>query len=229
MMAIGRSVPMSTLAPGSTTSVTRPTALGPEPAAQIAAALAALTVLAYSVTFALFVKRGYGWAQKTSSTLLLVGGLLAFPVLVALWRRVRSVDETMAATALILGAAGAFGACMHGAYDVATFVNPATVSDGPFPVDPRGFATFGLSGAALVILASLSSRAGLSRRLATFGVVTGLITIGVYIGRLTVLDPNTGLVAACAGFAGFIGTPVWYLGLARSFGARWNSPVAPGP
>jgi hypothetical protein len=32
-----------------------------------------------------------------------------------------------------------------------------------------------------------------------------------------VLDANTGWVALCAAFAGFVGTPMWYVGLSRSF------------
>jgi cellobiose-specific phosphotransferase system component IIC len=212
----------TTAAPQHETATTELRRADPRDAtAQFASILAAATVVAYSITFALYVKRGYGWAQKTSSSLLLVGGLLAVPVLVAVWRRTRIVDETLATTAALLGAGGAFGACVHGAYDIANFVNPTVnptvVSDGAFPVDPRGFATFGLSGLALVIMALLGSRAGLSRRLAKLGAVTGLVTIAVFIGRLTVLDPNTGWVALCAALAGLVGTPMWYLGLSRWF------------
>ena len=47
--------------------------------------------------------------------LLLGGALLSVPVAVALYLRLRAVDEGMALTALLLGLAGALGGAVHGA------------------------------------------------------------------------------------------------------------------
>jgi Ni,Fe-hydrogenase I cytochrome b subunit len=45
-----------------------------------AAMLAATASVAYTVTFALFVRRGYHWAHWASALVLMVSGLIATPV-----------------------------------------------------------------------------------------------------------------------------------------------------
>ena len=62
----------------------------------------------------------------------------------------------------MLALAGALGAALHGAYDLANLANPpeALATDLPSASDPRGFGTFALSGLALGITGCLILRGG---------------------------------------------------------------------
>ena len=90
-------------------------------------------------------------------------------------------------------------------------------------MDPRGVATFGLAGLALLTFSRLIQKgAVLPRGLATLGYISGVLLILTYLGRLIVLDANSLLLLAPAGLEGFIVNPVWYvwLGLALVRGRR---------
>ena len=58
--------------------------------------LSAAIALAYSLSFGYYVREGDRWAQYTASGLLIAGGLVGLPVLVAVYLRVRHVDEGFA-------------------------------------------------------------------------------------------------------------------------------------
>jgi len=179
--------------------------------------LSALIALAYSASFGYYVKRGDAWAQYTSSGLLMAGGLIGLPVLVALFQRVRHVDEGFALVGLLVAVAAAFGSVLHGAHDVAVFANPAQAPGSPdYPsyTDPRGFATFALFGLGLIVLSALL-RGVLSKTISTVGIVSGLLTIVVYIGRVTVLDPKRWWVAIAAFASGVVGVPLWNILVGR--------------
>ena len=65
--------------------------------------LSAAVALAYSLSFGYYVKQGDRWAQYMSSGLLIAGGVIGLPVLVAIYLRVRRVDEGFAIVALVRG------------------------------------------------------------------------------------------------------------------------------
>jgi hypothetical protein len=191
-----------------------------------AAYVSGAVALAYSVTFGYYVRRGASWAQYTSSGLLVAGGLVGLPVLVALYHRLRSSDEGFALVAVLIAAVAAFGSTLHGAHDVAVFAHPdqaGSTTAYPNFTDPRGFATFGLFGLGLVMLSLLMRSVGFSARTSVVGVVTGLSTIVVYIGRVTVLDPQRWWVAIAAVASGVVGLPLWNVLVGRDLtrlGAR---------
>jgi hypothetical protein len=199
-----------------------------------AAYLSGAAALAYSLTFGYYVRRGANWAQYTSSGLLVAGGLVGLPVLVALYQRLRFADEGFALIALVIALAAAFGSTLHGAHDVAIFANPDRAGDAAaFPnfTDPRGFATFALFGLGLVMLSVLVRSVGFRARTSVVGVITGLSTIVVYIGRVTVLDPQRWWVATAAIASGVVGLPLWNVLVARDLarlgrGERNRPPVA---
>jgi hypothetical protein len=203
----------------------------------VAAYLSGAIALAYSLTFAYYVRTGDAWAQYTSSGLLIAGGLVGLPVLVALYHRLRTSDEGFALVALLIAAAAAIGSMLHGAHDVAVFANPdqsGSATAYPNFTDPRGFATFALFGLGLVVLSLLVRSAGFSGRTSFVGITTGLSTIVVYIGRVTVLDPQRWWVAIAAIASGVVGLPVWNVLLARDLtrlgtrrSPRSAEPVAP--
>ena len=128
------------------------------------AVVAGVAALVYSFTFAVVVQDGDRWAQWTSTLVLAVGAAVALPVLVALYLRVRGVDEGFAMVALLVGAVAATGSLLHATFDLGVLANtPPQKWDYPSPTDPRGFATFLLTGAAIALLSTLLGRAGAPR------------------------------------------------------------------
>ena len=181
--------------------------------------LSAVIALAYSLSFGYYVQEGDRWAQYTSSGLLMAGGLVGLPVLVALYLRVRRVDEGFAIIALIVAAAAALGSVLHGAHDVAVFANPEVATgDANYPnfTDPRGFSTFALFGLGMIVLAAMCRGAHFPSAIPVIGAATGVLTVIVYIGRVTVLDPKRWWVAIAAVGSGVIGVPLWNVLVGRA-------------
>ena len=175
-----------------------------------AAALAAVQSVSYTVSFALFVRRGYRWAHWASAIALMVTALLVVPVFVALYERLRGAEPELALIALITGVAGVLGATLHGAFDVAVLANPVTEgSDLPSQVDPRGFLTFAVTGLALALFGILALRS--ARPLGYAGITAGLVLIVVYLGRLTALDPNNNVIRVGALVSGLVAIPAFFL------------------
>jgi hypothetical protein len=148
-----------------------------------------------------------------ASAALMLGGLLSTVVMVAIYRR---LSGGFAVIGLAFALMGALGALAHGGYDLANAINPPAsdpITDAglPSPVDPRGLLTFGLAGLGLVILAALALGEGaLSRPVASFGIVFGVLLIATYLGRLIILDPTSPLVAVPAALAGVLIGPFFY-------------------
>jgi hypothetical protein len=148
-----------------------------------------------------------------ASAALMLGGLLSTVVMVAVYRR---LGGGFAVIGLAFALMGALGALAHGGYDLANAINPPAsdpITDAglPSPVDPRGLLTFGLAGLGLVILAALALGEGaLSRPVASFGIVFGVLLIATYLGRLIILDPTSPLVAVPAALAGVLIGPFFY-------------------
>ena len=181
--------------------------------------LSAAVALAYSLSFGYYVREGDRWAQYTSSGLLMAGGIIGLPVLVAIYLRVRHADEGFAIVALVVALAAALGSVLHGAHDIAVFVHPdkvTTAADYPNFTDPRGFSTFALFGLGMIVLAGMSHAASLPKPIALVGALTGLLAIIVYIGRVTVLDPKRWWVAIAAIGAGVVGVPLWNVLVGRA-------------
>jgi hypothetical protein len=200
--------------------------------AGLAAMLAALVGLLYSVSFVILQN------ALLYSLCLMLGGLLSLVVLVALFERLGEVDTKVAMLGLMLGAVAALGATIHGGYDLANVLNPpGALPDGvaslPSQIDPRGLLTFGVAGLAVLLAGLLMRRhPAFSRGFTALTFVLGALLIVVYLGRLIVLTPASPLVLLPAALTGFIVNPLWYglLGLAlRRSGmavAEANAPAA---
>jgi hypothetical protein len=150
--------------------------------------------------------------------LLLVGSLFGSFALVVVYLRVRQVEPAIALWSLVLGAAGAIGAAMHAAYEVALALNPfGTATAATSQVDPRGFLTFGTTALALFGISWLMRRGGgFPGGLGTLGYLSGVLLVLVYLGRLIIVTPTNPLVLVPAGLEGFIVNPVWYIWLGLS-------------
>jgi hypothetical protein len=170
--------------------------------------LAGIAGLGYAVAFVVLKDAGL------SGLFLMLAPLLATGGLVAVFNRVREVDSGFATLALGLGIFGSLAAATHGAYDLANVLHPPTlVSDLPSAVDPRGFATFGLTGVAVAILAWLAgSTADLPGWVRPLGLILGVVLVITWLARLIVLDATSLLVLGPALVAGVL-SPIFFLAL----------------
>lgn len=174
--------------------------------AGISALAAALLALAYAIAFVVLGN------AMLYSVALMAGGLFSTVALFAVYRRVRPAGA-LGAVGLVLGLAGALGAAVHGAYDLAVVLHPeeGVLGGGPFPVDPRGFLTFGVAGLGLLLLSWAGLTIGaLPRALLYVGLLLGILLIVVYLARLIVLDAASPLVLVPAALAGLVVSPLWY-------------------
>ena len=148
-----------------------------------------------------------------SAVFLLLGGVLASTVLVAVREQLRDAAPVAAGWAILLALAGALGSAVHGGYDLANAVHPpsAVNADLPNPVDPRGLLTFGLTGLALIFLGVLIARTGrLPRWLGYLACLNGVLLVVLYLGRLIILDPANLVIVIPALLTGFLLNPLWY-------------------
>jgi hypothetical protein len=177
-----------------------------------AAIASAIPALVYAVGF-VFLNDA-----RVFSPALLAGGLLSAITLAAVYERVRRGASDPALLGLLLGFAGAVGAIAHGGYDLANVLHAPTVVDPglPFPVDPRGLLTVGLSGLCVLVL-SWSALPGstVPRNLAWLGALLGALLIVVYLGRLIVLVANSLLILVPAGVAAIVVSPAWFAWIGR--------------
>lgn len=157
--------------------------------------------------------------------LLLVGSLLGSFALVFVYLEVREIQPAVALWSLVLGAAGAVGAVLHGGYELALAFHPPAVDAAvlvlPSQVDARGLMTFGASGLALLGLSWLLRRsARYPKGLANLGFVSAVLLLLIYLGRLVVLAPTNPLLLVPAAVEGFVVNPVWYVWLGMTLRRR---------
>ena len=180
--------------------------------ASLFAILAALAGLLYSLSFVVLRN------ELLSAIFLLLGGLFSSVALVAVYTRVGSDDGVAASWATVLAVIAAIGSAIHAAYDLSNGLHPVestlALADLPSAIDPRGFLTFGVAGIALFVLAALIIRTGgLPRGLGYLGLVSAVLLVVIYLGRLIILDATSPIILLPAALEGFIVNPVWYLWL----------------
>ena len=187
---------------------------GVERFAGLCAILAGLSGFLYSISF-VFLKNGLLLAL-----FLMLGGLFATVVLTALYRRVQTVEATLARLAWILGIVGAFGAIIHGGYDLANAINPPApnfalaIASLPSSIDPRGLLTFGVAGISFLCFAWLIGRsASFSSSMSYLTYLLGILLVVLFISRLIILDTRNPLIVIVGSLSGFIANPLWYLWL----------------
>ncbi len=180
--------------------------------ASLSAILAGVTGLLYSISFVLLKN------DSLIALLLMLGGVFSTAVLVAIYNRLKETDATFALWSLLLSIAGAFGAIIHGGYDLANAINPTAanvaLANLPSAIDPRGLLTFGVAGIGIFVMAWLMGRSGqFPRGLSYWGCLLAVLLFVLYLGRLIILDPKNPIVLVDALLSGFIVNPVWYVWL----------------
>jgi hypothetical protein len=179
-------------------------------AAGLAALAAALAGFLYSISFVLVSRLDGRAGSLLGAIFLLLGGLLTLVALVGVYDRRREARPALALLVVVLGAAGALGAAVHGGFDLANSLHPpaSLPNDVPNSVDPRGLLTFGVAGLALIALGLLVG-GGLGR----LAYLAGALLVIVYLARLIVLTPSSPVVLLPAALAGFVVNPAFYLWL----------------
>lgn len=153
-----------------------------------------------------------------SAVFLMLSGLAALPVMVALYARLKEVEEHLALLALILGVVGAFGYLIHGGYDLANVINPPKIvnADLPSQIDPRGLLAFGVSGLAILKFSWLAAKSkNFPNGLANLGLLSGILLVIIYLARLTVFSPANPILLYPVLVEGFVVNPLWYIWLSQ--------------
>lgn len=153
-----------------------------------------------------------------SALFLLLGGLFALPVLTSIYQRLSATHAAFARWAFLLSVTGAFGALIHGGYDLANALHPlasaAALASLPDAIDPRGLLVFGVAGLGLFLFAWLVGQDRLfPRALSYLGYIAAVLLVILYLGRLIILDPANPFIVLPALLSGFVFNPVWYLWL----------------
>ena len=169
--------------------------------------LAGVAGLGYALAFVVLKN------TQLSAQFLTLAPLFAVPGLVAVFERVRKVDPGIATVALALGAFGSLAASSHGAFDLSNQLHPpvSLPTDVPSEMDPRGYATFALTGLALIMLASLANREPeLPGWVSPLGLTLGVMLVLTWLARLVILDATSILVLGPALVAGVL-SPIFFL------------------
>jgi hypothetical protein len=177
-----------------------------------ASILTAIAGAAYALAFVVLKNPGL------SALFLLIAPFASTLVLAALYGRLRAAQPGLARWMFVVGLVGAIGASVHGGYDLANVLHPpATPSDLPNAVDPRGLLTFGVGGVALLAVSWLMARSSqFPSWTPPAAALLGLVLILTYLSRLIVLDASSLLVLGPALVAGIL-SPLFYLGLGLWF------------
>lgn len=172
--------------------------------------------LIYGLLFGYIVLGAPRGITITWLTIGLIGALVATPVSVALYYRLRDTDRGFALLALLLGVVAALGQLENSAIGLGAELTPDIAGVGA-PSDPFGVLRFGLLGVALLIVGWLILRGGgLPRGLGYVAELGGALLVLVYLGRLTgVIDPATEVTVLPPVLYGVVVHPVFYVWLGR--------------
>ena len=184
--------------------------------------------IAYSAVFVAYLHSGSRSTAIAGAVILLVGGVVAGMVMLALYGRLRTTEPGFALWGAAVGVFGGLATSLHGGYDLAVTVKHlqgTPVSQ----VDPRGLATFGLSALAIGVLSWLMTRSSqFPLRLGRMGMAASVGLLLTYVGRITLLNPHRSVLFALLVLVGFVLTPAWYLwvGTLLAFDRRGRSDEA---
>ena len=175
-----------------------------------AAVFAGISGFLYSISFIVLQN------NLLSALFLTLGGLFSTAALTGLYQRLRGTESGFALLGLLLGLSAALGSAIHGGYDLANALHPPASlnADLPNPIDPRGLLTFGIAGLGLFLLSWLMTQATEFPRLLSYlGILSALLMIILYLGRLIILQATNPAIVIPALLEGFLVNPLWYIWL----------------
>lgn len=178
------------------------------------AVLAGVSGFLYSIAFIVLQ------SNVLSALFLMLGGLFSTAALTALYERLRATESGFALLGLLLTLSAAIGSAIHGGYDLSNTLHPPASlnADLPNPIDPRGLLTFGIAGLGLFLLSWLMTQEmRFPKGLAYLGILSAVLMIILYLGRLIVLQATSLVIVIPALLEGFIVNPVWYFWLGLTF------------
>jgi hypothetical protein len=189
--------------------------------AGLSAIASAAAGIVFTVTFAIAVHDGERWALWASSITLIVGGLVAIPVVIALAEQLGARDPQFARVGLVFGLVATLGSALHGAWDTAVLTHPMSHADVPSYTDARGFATFAMTALAFVVFGWLIVRGSdIPRVVGQLALLAAVLLLVIYFGRLIVLNPKRPVIKWVAVVSGVLVNPAFYIAYARSLLAR---------
>ena len=173
--------------------------------------------LLYGLLFIWIVQGASLWVSELWFALLVVGGLLSVAVGVALFQRLRPVDEGLALTALLLGLGGALGGVVHGGFNLAATINPSSVGAAEASPDPGGIFRYLTAGLALLVVGWLVLDGRVfPKRLGQLSLAAGAMLVFIYVGRLyDFITPRTKFTLWPPILYGLVLHPWFYLWLGR--------------
>jgi hypothetical protein len=154
-----------------------------------------------------------------SAVFLMLTGLFSGKVIVELYNKLKGLDEKWAFWAMVFALAGAFGAAIHGGYDLANATNPPfenlpSLANLPSQIDPRGLLTFGLAGIGLGTFSWMMTKSReFPKNLGLIGAISATLMLVLYFGRLIVLSPADPIIVYPALANGFVLGPLFYIWL----------------
>ena len=186
--------------------------------AGIDAVLTGVSAFLYAYSFIFLSRSDPALGGLLSGLFLLLTGLFSGKVVVELYNKLKGLDEKWAFWAMIFALAGAFGAAIHGGYDLANAINPpsAALSLANFPsqVDPRGLLTFGVASIGLGFFSWLITKSKeFPKNLGLVGMISATLMLVLYLGRLIVLSPSDPIIVYPALANGFVLNPLFYIWL----------------
>jgi len=136
--------------------------------------------------------------------------------LTGLYQQLRNTESGFALLGLLLTVSAALGSAIHGGYDLSNALHPPASlnADLPNPIDPRGLLTFGIAGLGLSLLSwLLNQEMQFPKSFAYLGILSAVLMIILYLGRLIVLQATSLVIVIPALLEGFIVNPIWYIWL----------------
>src|SRR6266496_3037816 len=175
-----------------------------------AAILAGVSGFLYSVSFIVLQN------NLLSALFLMLGGIFSTAALTGLYQQLRNTESGFALLGLLLTVSAALGSAIHGGYDLSNALHPPASlnADLPNPIDPRGLLTFGIAGLGLFLLSwLLNQEMQFPKSFAYLGILSAVLMIILYLGRLIVLQATSLVIVIPALLEGFIVNPIWYIWL----------------
>ncbi len=185
--------------------------------ASLQAYLVAAFSLAYAVTFLGFARPDPSnhAAAALAWALLTAGALSATIAIVGVVSRVNGEDDRR--WLLLIGVGYALLSATHGAYAATAELSNLPAGD-LSPIDPRGFATFGLAGLWVLTLGIVirGGTTSLPRGLGTLAIVDGIDLLLLFVATLA---GQTALLNITAALAAVILGPAFWIWTARTLRA----------